>query len=448
MGRGGLSTRWVGLCLGGLLAGCGGLSETALSQPPSTGDERSAPSSPSEETGTAEPPVSAMPPEPAPVRWQALSFGPSPVSVTTDASGNVYTLSLQSIPVSPSASAVPLVLTKADATGHELWRRFLSEPGTPLQLNAQSIAVSPQGDLFLAYQVKCGVPYWPCHPARYPLASGGTSAATGAVLVKLSPTGETEWVSAQESSAPLGLVVNRSGTAILLARKDFTSDAVVSWYERDGTRLRQRALASATAIGLDPSDNLLLGGVGPTLRKWTPEGQELWVRGIQGPLEGTSQVTRVGTSAQGTVVATGPFRGAYDWGTSHLVGSAEDGRGVFLLVAEADGQPRWGVMASAEADATLALAVEPSGQVVLATSPPGGGRLALLDKYNLAGEQVWHRELGTSEHCVDPRANTTVSSLAIAPNHEVLVGGWHQGLALLGARCVTGSAGFLQALEP
>lgn len=445
MGRGGLRTRWVGLCLGGVLAGCGGLSQTAPSQTASTGDERSTP--PSDETGTSAPPVSAMPPNPAPVRWQALSFGPSPVSVTTDASGNVYTLSLESLPVSPSAD-VPLVLTQADATGHELWHKSLSAPGSPVQLNAQSIVVSPQGDLFLAYQVKCGVPYWPCRPARYSLASEGTSAATGAVLVKLSSTGEVDWVSAQEASTPLGLVVNRSGTAILLAQKDLTSEARVSWYESDGTRLRQRVLSSATAIGLDPSDNILLGGTGPTLRKWTPEGQELWVRGAEGASQGDNPVTRVGTSALGTVVATGPFRGTYDWGASRLEGSAEDNRGVFLLVTEADGQPRWGVTASVEADATLALAVDPSGQVVLATSPPDGGRQASLDKYNLAGAHVWHRELGTSEHCVDPRANITLTSLAIAPDHAVLVGGWHQGLALLGARCVTGSAGFLQVLDP
>jgi hypothetical protein len=88
---------------------------------------------------------------------------------------------------------------------------------------------------------------------------------------------------------------------------------------------------------------------------------------------------------------------------------------MFLAVAEADGSPRFGRLVSPNRG-LLGAAVDPAGRVAMVTR--GGACDDVLERWNLAGDFQWRRQLGASGCPV------TTSMAVDASSHDVLVGGW------------------------
>ena len=461
MARLGVGPRWwVGVCAGLMIAGCGGkpVSEPE-SQTPSSGDSSPAPDdrvaqppSNQDPTPTPTPPDSSTPTDTislAPSRWR-VSLGQNTVSVATDPNGNAYALSVDPSLKQGDAVDPPLVLTETDASGKQLWRQSWTLPGAPVQLSAHSLAISPEGNIFMAYTVDCGASQ-SCHLARYTLATGESVTAWSAILVKVSPEGKTTWVRSvyMNGERALGVAVNSTGTTLLLTQATGGSTALHQ-FKWDGTDLGSMSLGTVTAVAFDPQDYIILGSYGPRIAKFTPDFSALvWSQGFEGPVSSNGGwVTDVGVSAKGTVVASGYFRGDYNWGSSAMTGSGTNGQGTFLIVAEADGTPRWGLTTSSDYNGELTMAVDPTGQVVLASALPYAGNRVTVDRYNLAGEHLWRHQLGNTQDCGGGWPITRVTSIAIASNHDAILGGAHTGPANIGSGCVSGNAGFVLDVKP
>lgn len=461
MARLGGARWWVGMWAGLMIAGCGGKPVSGSdSQTPSAGD-----SSPAPDDRVAQPPPSSQDPTPsptppdsstptdtislAPSRWR-VSLGQSTVSVATDPNGNVYALSVDPSLKQADAEDPPLVLTKTDASGKQLWRQSWSTPGAPVQLNAHSLAVSPEGNIFMTYTVGCGTNQ-SCHLARYTLSTGEAVTAWSAVLVKVSPDGKTTWVRSAYANGEraLGVAVNSTGTTLLLTQST-SGNSILYWFKWDGTQLGSAWPGNVTAVAFDPQDNIILGSYGPVISKYTPDFITVWIRGFEGPMSSNrGWVTDVGVSAKGTVVASGYFRGDYNWGSSVMTGSGPNGEGTFLIVAEADGTPRWGLTPSSDyTNGELTMAVDPTGQVMLASALLNEGNRVTLDRYNLAGEHLWRHQLGNTKDCGGGWPITRVTSIAIASNHDAILGGAHTGPANIGSGCVSGNVGFVLDVKP
>ena len=459
---------WVGLWAGLMIAGCAGRpTSESTPQTPSSADSSTPPDDrvaqpPSDQNPSPSPPSTSEPAPPsdsislAPSRWRA-SLGTGDVSVATDADGNVYALALDPKAQDSSAEDPPLVLTKTNASGTQLWRKSWTTPGSHVLLNPHSLAISPEGNIFLAYTVDCP-PGQTCHLARFTLSSGEAVPAWGAVLVKLSPDAKVAWVQTLHSNGErvLGVAVNSMGTSLLLVRnQNYQNSDTLYWYQWDGTFLKTYEMDSATSIAFDPQDNIIVGSYGPSIAKYSPDlSSLLWSKGFVGPAPSTTSnwITSLGTSAKGTVVASGYLKGDYNWGSSALTGGGTEGEGTFLIVAEADGTPRWGVVTSTAYDGAnpgqLLLAVDPSGQVVLASGVEREGNRVSVDRYNLAGDHLWSHELGNTRDCGNGLFTTRVTSITIAPNHDAILGGVHTGAANIGSGCVQGVGGFVVDLKP
>ena len=144
----------------------------------------------------------------------------------------------------------------------------------------------------------------------------------------------------------------------------------------------------------------------------------------------------VAVDAERNVFIAGSFQGAADFGGGALVsaGSAD----VFLAKFNADGVHQWSKrFGSAGADAGWALAVDPSGHVVLAgkfagTVDFGGGPLvsaglanAFVAKYDSNGLHVWSRRLGGSN-------NETAYGVVVDASGSIIVTGEFDGTADFG----------------
>jgi hypothetical protein len=308
-------------------------------------------------------------------------------------------------------------------------RTFKGTSGLSTRL---SIAASPLGNLFLAFNIACTV--------GESCMDLGAGQASGSVLVKFAPDGHTVWQRALPATMNVtNVAVDAAGSAAFaLARGTLTDNLRFVKFRWDGAQLwdlpAPRVNAGAAepepwAIAFDPAGNLAVGDrlvlysldAGGGMRWRAPLGE-----GSTGGI-----VASIGTTALGTVVAVALFdSGTVSWAGTRATASGSD-RGSLLAVAEADGSPRLGrVLSLGDGRDAAAAAVDPAGRVAILTDGPGSCD-EQVERWDLAGDLLWRRALAGG---CPPDARLLVSGIAVDPvSHHVRIAGGLQGTVDLGA---------------
>ena len=361
-------------------------------------------------------------------RWTQTP-GPAyrPLGLATDRFGHSVVLAADSREAtSPEGNA--LTLTQVDEDGAVLWMKTYPHAGGAL-VAPHGLAVSPLGNIFVSITAQTAVDF-------------GAGPVTGAVLLKVSPDGNLVW-QRQAGDVSGAVAVDKSGSSLVF-HQTAAGEPSVTKYRYDGTELWTLAAHGLQAFDFDPQGNLILALNNPSrIAKTDPDGRPIWTT----PL-GTAMVTSVGTSAIGTVVATGRFTRTLTFGPQSLQTSIAEGAG-FLAVLEADGSARFAKLLDFSKSATPSLAVDPAGQVAIAsTAAAGTCEVARVIKYNLAGQYRWTRDLATA--CTANGQAPVPVNVAIDTRHDVLVSGVSNGLPPTVARpeAATDSGGFLIDLAP
>lgn len=192
-------------------------------------------------------------------------------------------------------------------------------------------------------------------------------------------------------------------------------DAFVRKYDPDGTELWTRLLGSAgvdvgSAITIDGADNLYVAGWAegslPSQRlvgrgdafvaRYDGQGNLLWVR--QFGTDGADEVLGVQADRAGNVYVAGYVTGALPGQTD------QGGRDGFVRGYDPDGTELWTRQFGTSADdLVLALAIDRAGNVYLVGNAgaalPGqsgsGATDAFVRRYDSSGNEVWTRQFGT-----------------------------------------------------
>jgi len=375
--------------------------------------------------------------------------------VAVSAAGAVFSVATHGVETAYGTEGdaeLRVVLTRLGADGAVVWTRSFPVTRPPPMGDIQDsgslrvhIAADAAGEVFLSGVVRGSVDF------------GGGALRTGAFLAKLSRDGGHRWsqllpadheVSALSADAAgnvyVGALVNG------LARPDdgcVPLDGRVAKYSAQGTQLWEVSIgqpqcdgnrAEVHALAVDRAGRVALGGVfsgelrfgeqrfstsrfSPYLAVLDADGALVWLRPFA---EAWGEITSVGMSWSGTVVAAGKvFRGHLDWAGAR-VESRDGGDRLFLLVAEAGGQARWAK--DLGAGERPVLSVEPTTSVVVAgltrshedpahpDVEPGDRPQLFASRYALDGTHAWTRLFSRSEGAPDLFAEQ-VTGVAVLP---------------------------------
>jgi hypothetical protein len=351
---------------------------------------------------TSEQPQHEQPPPPPPgpgsTLWLAREGTPQDdlaLSAAVDASGDLLTAAVHGLDDlhtrQPSDDRVRLVITRRSPEGETRWQRGFEVrvPESPAELRASisaRIAADPTGGILLAGNVE-GL-----------LDFETRELGEGAFVARLDPDGQLLWASTPRGPGltVVDLAVDAQGRALVAFNSSGTTDfgdgvrgsgAMVVTYSpegRAGETLRvgkpegATDLVELTTLAVDGRGRLAVGGryVGAvrfggqraeSARDGSPflalyEGGELaWAKALS---QARGAVRDVGLDGQGAVVATGTFLGTMDWAGRALQGHPYRAS-PFLVSARAGGVERW-ARGLGDGLQVGALAVEPSGELVLA----------------------------------------------------------------------------------
>jgi outer membrane protein assembly factor BamB len=351
--------------------------------------------------------------------------------VAVGAAGAVYSAATHGVESSYSTEGdaeLRAVLTRLGADGTEVWTRTFPVTRPPPMGDIQEsgslrlhVAAGGTEGLVVSGMLRGSVDF------------GGGPLQTGAFLARLSAAGEHRW----SRQLPAGhevmaLASDAAGNAyvgVLVqgpARPDgcIPSDGRVAKYSPQGTLLWEVSIgepqcdgnrAEVRALSVDGEGQVALGGAfsgelrfgerrfstagfSPYFAKLGASGGLVWLQ----PLSSAwGEVTGIGTSARGTVVATGRlYRDQFEWAGTR-VESPGGLDTLFLLVAESGGEARWAK--SLGAGERPVLSVEPSGSVVVAgltrtfrdpqrpDVDPLNNPQVFASRYTLEGTQQWQR---------------------------------------------------------
>ncbi|MCP3139822.1 PQQ-like beta-propeller repeat protein [Pyxidicoccus xibeiensis] len=392
------------------------------------------------------PPEAPLPngPLPGDTRWTvhtAVAGRQDVVAMAPDGSGGVLVLGTSESASAPATSKDPggtsLTLARHDGNGQQLWSRSFTAEGEASDVDAPLLAVSTSGDVFLAGRVT----------GQLRLAESVLT--DSAFVAKLAPDGSPLWARAVEPVK--ALLPDRDG-ALLVAH-----GLEVERFDARGTRHWARempAMASASLVALDAEGGLVMAGQKPTspfesqgfIARLSPDGEVRWEQQVGPHAPG---FTDVAFRPDGSFLFTGELTGPLTWGKDSLRAPCAQGscyRTVFVLAADAYGEPLWAQVPDSEeeSDAEGArLAMDPEGGAAVLWRHGCGSGLARLSP---AGEVRWQSYYVTSP-C---RANTWLRAATFLPEGDVVGAGMFSGTRAFGSRTLTadGTDVFLQRLVP
>jgi hypothetical protein len=341
----------------------------------------------------------------------------------------------------PSAGLFDVFAGKYDASGHKLW---LAQRGTGDieygfdDLNG-GVCSDPFGNVFVVGRTKGA------------LDGNVNRGGYDYFVVKFSATGNWLWTRQDGSAnddAGRAVATDSAGNVFVTGyvRGDLhgvtrvgSADVFLVKYDPAGTRLWTAIFGSANvdeSFGLtcDVDGNVIVTG-------WSDgsiEGNPYWGNGdnFLAKYDGNGQ--RLWLREWGTVnkdtgyaLATDAARNLYLSGytSGPLYGTPAGQRDVFLAKFDAGGTNLWGrQIGTPEHDQGWGVAADAAGNVFLAgqagarlgSDPAAGGLDVLVAKYDTDGNQVWLRQLGSTN-------DDLARAIAMDTNGNVFVTGWSYG---------------------
>lgn len=231
--------------------------------------------------------------------------------MATDAAGNIYVVGLYRQPIDFGVGELPTsngsldtVIMKLDPDGEVLWNVGIFGNGT---VQARDIAVSPDGEHVVVT----------AHAAADVELDDVTLPALGSddlLLVKLDGEGQVLWsdrLGNEDSQVPTSVAVDDTGHI---------------------------AVAGTFAGELDfrSGEPLVSAGFGNDIfvAKLDPDGEALWTRGYNAPLDQAARSVAFGP--EGRVAVTGRFFGRVDFGGGELEATGET-NDIFVVMFDEDG---------------------------------------------------------------------------------------------------------------
>ncbi len=393
-----------------------------------------------------------------------VSFNPSPIPSGQDTSsvnvtvGNAvpvgqYTITLQaSGPGANPGSAILTVEVQAGGgggggggggtPGTELWTRQFGTFG-----GATGVAVDSSGNVLV-------VGY------TYSTLPGQTHAGgEDAFVRKYDPNGTELWTRQFGTSSldqAKGVAVDSSGNILVVGEtagalpgqtQAGSRDVFVRKYDAGGNELWTRQFGTsdfdeAYGVAVDSSGNVLVvgdtigtfpgqtqaGGEDAFVRKYDPNGTELWTRQFGASGLGLDNALDVAVDSNGNVLVVGRTEGTLPGQTG--AGS----RDAFVRKYDAGGNELWTrQFGTSSLDEAFGVAVDSSGNILVVGATSGalpgqthaGNWDAFVRKYDPNGTELWTRQFGTSS--LDDAFGVAVDS-----NGNVLVVGRVYNAALPG----------------
>ncbi len=220
-------------------------------------------------------------------------------------------------------------------------------------------------------------------------------------------------------------------------------DAFVSKYAADGTELWTRQFGTssgdeALGVAVDPSGNVFIAGLagfggdafpGQTsagqgdafVRKYAPDGSELWTR--QFGTSASDVATGVGLDLSGNILVVGDTQGAFPGLTN------AGGEDVFVRKYAGDGTEIWTrEFGSSAADYGYAMSTDTNGDVfavgatygALPGQTYGGSGDAFVRKYGPDGTALWTRQFGST-------ASEVAMGASVDASYNLFIAGYTDG---------------------
>ena len=305
-----------------------------------------------------------------------------------------------------------IFLAKYDHEGNQLW---LQQIGTSRSEQARAVSTDHLGNVFVSGST------------NGPLEVGENQGSYDAFLAKYDTDGNQLWLKQVGTSGrdiAYGMATDHLGNAFITGStrieikpgspigspRDFF---FLAKYDANGSRvwIKQTETAKnsvANAIATDHHGNIVISGsIGITglknsgdvfLAKYDSRGTQLWHRQVSTTL--TDRAKGVATDYAGNIYFSG-----YTDGT--LVGGQHKGLSdAFLAKYTAQGNRLWvKQIGTTNSDSASAIATDPLGNVFISGTTQGdleagqsqGSNDAFLAKYDTEGNQLWLKQLGTSQ---------------------------------------------------
>jgi hypothetical protein len=309
-------------------------------------------------------------------------------------------------------------VTRISPAGATLWARTFDLAG---EGGVVGVACSPLRNVFVGIQVVSG---------SVDLGGGPVSAA--AAVVKLSPSGVFTWQHVFDGTLLLDSIAVDGHGSVLAGLSDRSSAAApravkLTWDDRVAWSVTWTSAGTAggrVAVAWDPAENAIVAQ-GGTIRKLSPDGARIWERSLVGE---DVFVSGVGTTAIGTVVATGRFSGTTlsaggQTMTWELVSSTQPS---FAAALEANGDVRW--LRPRASDGPIA--VDPIGRIAFIDLDgpmlTGADCRSDLVRWDLTGKELWRRPLVRCDPFAAPGWGAFGRAVAIGLGSQI----WAQGDAM------------------
>jgi WD40 repeat protein len=357
-----------------------------------------------------------------------------PLGVSVDPNGSVLVAGRTNgeLPRQSSAGEDDAFVRKYGTAGNERWTRQFGSSGSD---NAAGVSVDPDGNVLVAGTTRGALP-------------GQSSAGEfDAFVRKYDTAGNELWTrqfGGSGSDSATGVSVDPDGNVLVAGSTRGAlpgqssageADAFVRKYDSAGNELWTRQFGSigsdeAIGVSVDPDGNVLVagstygalpgqssaGGQDGFVRKYDTAGNELWTR--QFGTSGWDRADEVSVDANGNVLVAGVADGV-------LPGQSSAGsQDAFVRKYDIAGNELWTrQFGTSFVDHAYGVSIDANGNVLVAGHTEGalpgqsssGGADGFVRKYDTTGNELWTRQFGTSNTdlatavSVDARSNVLVA---------------------------------------
>lgn len=323
---------------------------------------------------------------------------------TTDASGNVYAAGK----ILGSATGFDIYVVKYNSSGSFLWEKIYNGPGSGNDI-AYSVNIDRSGNVFVAGESK------------------GINTNSDYILIKYNSQGEEQWIRRYNGESnsveiPAKVVTDSSGNSVITGHSweagslfdfvtiKYNSAGDILWTKKFNGTASGNELA--TDLGLDNTGNVYVTGstIGTTtindfvLIKYSADGDELWTRTYNGPVNGNDNFTSITIDITDNAVITGSSAGSGTGLDFATIKYSPSGDVIWLKRYTSN---------SVNFEEPMAIDCDLTGNIYITGTTTGSSSSYdyMTVKYSAAGEEMWARRYnGPSGNNFDEPSSVTADN--------------------------------------